>query len=400
MGKRIIINYKNVRNGLNFFLIFIFLLSRLNPFISEASAFFWLPLLYAILLLVIFLSFRIRSDAKFSLDYYILWLFFCSIYAFLTKIWANNSNDVDYIAVTMLENLWVFLTIYLYVSNKQDFDYALHAYFLAVKINAVCYLLTFFLNENAEGRLGGEINANTVGFIMAFSIWLIIFYRIDNQKKKIDIVSGLWIFLFLLNLILSGSKKAIIMLILLLLIRQLLKNKNAAFVLVKYLLLIIAILIFLRIIPFLYNSIGYRIWDMIEFFVSQNSQNDYSTFQRFEMIRIGIHFFLDKPILGYGINNYHILSYAYFQRSWFDTYSHCNYIETLVSGGIVFFALYYSIYFRYIKKGKNQSNNKLFIYPLIITLFIIEIGMVTYYTSYCQLLICLSACYIKANSKR
>ena len=49
---------------------------------------------------------------------------------------------------------------------------------------------------------------------------------------------------------------------------------------------------------------------------------------RFEMIKVGIDLFAKRPFLGYGIGSYRLVA-------GFNTYAHNNYIELLVSIGLI-----------------------------------------------------------------
>jgi O-antigen ligase len=58
---------------------------------------------------------------------------------------------------------------------------------------------------------------------------------------------------------------------------------------------------------------------------------------RVNMIKTGWRLFLERPVFGYGLDQFALLS-------GFGTYSHNNYIELLISGGVIALALYYSTY--------------------------------------------------------
>lgn len=377
-------------------IIFTFLLSRLNPFMAGQSILFWIPIVIALCWIGVYFCVKIGKTKSIKFDRYIVWILLVSCYAALTNIWTLNTTDTNYIVITMLENIPVYLGIYLSINSKEELIYSINIYFMATYINAICYLMTLFIGENLEGRLGGAINANTVGLVMAFSIYLLVYYKKDLKNRKVDIVSIVSISFFLILLLLSGSKKGILILFLLFFIRQFLKNRNKMTIFIRYSILLFIFLLALRYIPLLYDTVGYRIWNMIDFFFNNGgSDTDYSTFQRLEMLKYGFQAFLEKPIIGYGINTYHILSSNHFGLSWFDTYSHCNYTEVLVSGGIVFALIYYSIYYKLLREGRKVYCIYIIVFPILISLIICEFAIVSYYDSYCQFLLCICGCVLK-----
>lgn len=83
--------------------------------------------------------------------------------------------------------------------------------------------------------------------------------------------------------------------------------------------------------------------------VSGNSSDNL----RAELIRYGLELFAENPLLGYGLNNYQLFH-------WSGLYSHNNYIEVLVSLGIMGFLIYYSIFINstiaLLKKRKNLKS--------------------------------------------
>ena len=101
---------------------------------------------------------------------------------------------------------------------------------------------------------------------------------------------------------------------------------------------------------------------------------------RNNMINFGIELFKERPILGYGLNNYRNYYYT-------GQYSHNNFIELLVCLGIVGFVLVYVMYFSPIKvilknwiQNSRQINNehKMLLFLLIVNL-VFGYGMVQIY---------------------
>ena len=76
------------------------------------------------------------------------------------------------------------------------------------------------------------------------------------------------------------------------------------------------------------------------------------------------------------------------------TYSHNNYIEIMVNLGMMGFILYYSYYIFLIRKlwlkKNNASNLRNFFLAFMISLFVFELGAVTYNMNLIQVVISLA----------
>lgn len=135
-------------------------------------------------------------------------------------------------------------------------------------------------------------------------------------------------------------------------------------------------------IPEFYNVLGIRIKGMTNFFSGQGNVDD-STLVRIQMIDRGIELFKKKPILGYGIANYSVVSP-------FSTYSHNNYVELLVGVGIIGTIVYYSIYiyiiFNLLRFKKKDKSLSLF-FALVLGIVVMEYGLVSYYIEIYQIII-------------
>jgi len=106
-----------------------------------------------------------------------------------------------------------------------------------------------------------------------------------------------------------------------------------------------------------------------------------STETRKVMIFEGISLWSERPLLGYGINQFR------FASGW-RTYSHSNYTEMLVSGGLMGLLAFYGIYMYLLYKYKKTIGNK---EPLIfwglLLMFLWDVSVVSYYAKYIWLFI-------------
>ena len=91
--------------------------------------------------------------------------------------------------------------------------------------------------------------------------------------------------------------------------------------------------------------------------------------------------FWQKPILGHGIDSFRTL---YGMLGGMETYSHNNFIEMLVSGGVVGFIIYYSIYV-YIFKAMwrttfiEKDSFSMCLFVIIFTMLLVQVSTISYY---------------------
>lgn len=97
-----------------------------------------------------------------------------------------------------------------------------------------------------------------------------------------------------------------------------------------------------------------------------------STNIRSAMIVDGLNLWKEKPLLGYGVNQYRY-------KSVYNTYSHNNYIELLASGGLIVFVTYYGILFLLLVKARRiRGQAKALVVFSIMLLLVWDITMVSY----------------------
>lgn len=234
-----------------------------------------------------------------------------------------------------------------------------------------------FLRGTTGYRLGisSNINPNSIAWLFGFQSIVLFFVIVKEKKYKLIIIY----FLQLLLIFFTGSKNGLIMIFIPIVYVGIIYLGQFKFKQVIILLIMIILLIFLvNRIPFLYTLIGKRFeqfFSILGFGTSSHTiSDDGSTILRLEMINKGLNMFFDKPILGWGIGGFAIYS-------GFGYYSHNNYIEALVSGGLVTFVVYYYQYFILLSKSflVKNSFDKMLCIVIIITMLFLDFGAITFY---------------------
>jgi len=301
------------------------------------------------------------------------------LFCFISSIWAINKNDAIEKGVTVFEIL-LCLTIFYWYYRKQDgIDSLLKSVMWGGYIVIIyTYLVTGLNNVIAvivmAERLASTFdNVNSIGMVAAISVIISIYYLLYE---------GFWIYFWftipaITLLIASGSRKALVILIFGILSLFISKWKMGVIIKVC----IIFIITYFTLVELsslqVFAGIGLRMKGLFAAITGQGIV-DHSAWLRQQYIKIGFQIFKNHPILGVGMGNAHLLN------SIKDTYLHNNYIELLANGGIIGFAMYYSIYillFEKIFEAKDCLDNKAhIIITLMLCMLISDYGMVTYYS--------------------
>lgn len=297
---------------------------------------------------------------------------------FATYFWAQN----QYVAWIKIKTMWqlfllFFLTYNLFCEEKNAHDYLLKCLYIAgialLGYSIYTYGLSDVINMmsgNKDLRLGEEISQeNTFGMMNATTCMVAFYYLFYRKKYKLfHVIILVLAFVFAMA---SGSRKALLIVCIGILfmtykmygIRQV--YKVVAIVLVLSVLFVSAMQL-----P-IFETINYRM-ELLGETLSGRSRRISSANLRLEMITDGWRLFKERILVGFGINNYQIVSR-------FRTYAHNNFVELLVNLGLIGFLLYYMIYWNAVKilwKSKTDAGKALFC--VFIVRIMMEVAMVTY----------------------
>ena len=102
-----------------------------------------------------------------------------------------------------------------------------------------------------------------------------------------------------------------------------------------------------------------------------SGSNFESTGERMYFIELGLKYFTENPLIGYGINNFHMVA---------RTYSHNNYIELLFGVGLIGTLIFYFIYFQLLKTVFVMRDHylKVIFIAYILILLILDMAYVSY----------------------
>lgn len=201
------------------------------------------------------------------------------------------------------------------------------------------------LGTITQGRLGGgtEMNSNALAILCVYGFVLSMYLRKNNM-----LTTGVYWFrvaFYMLAVLLTGSRKGVIMIVLAIVVVQVALERRKIF---KNILIGVGVAtgfyILIMNVKFLYNIIGVRVENLINL-LTDGSTRDGSLLSRQTLIEIGLKYIKEKPWTGYGYDCFKLISgvngTGNVGAGEAGYYSHNNYIELLVGGGIIGFVLYY-----------------------------------------------------------
>lgn len=258
-----------------------------------------------------------------------------TVFCFATILWAYNADRSLTVMVSQTQLLFLMLFTFWAVSDVDGvtaIDYLKAVYISGFGLMLLALVryggIYQYIDALTNGeRMGGAItNQNTYGMVFGNAALSAAYYLI-LKKQKGHIFSIILFSFFTLS---SASRKAMLMIVIGVIFMAVLhygwkRIHRTLIMLVVVLVLAFAVLQ----LPY-FSEIRER---LVSFF---SGENDMSDLERKRMIELGMELFEKRPILGYGMGSFGLF---YFR----DTYSHNNYLELLVSGGVVALVLYYLI---------------------------------------------------------
>lgn len=328
---------------INKIVIFLFLIIYCGCYYQQYLLF--ISFLY--LLLVCTFIYNLVMHKKIIYVRFVLTSIVFLLYSVFSALWANKF-DLSYNASIQLAKSSLFAMLFItLIDSKENFRWALFSFSLAGVVYSMLYVQNVDIaslgadrittNENSDSILP---NVNTVGLFLSLS-FVYFFYSYFYRKKSyfLLIAAVSFIIIFLL-----GARKSIVSLAICILMMLYKLNSSARIKIILLSLLFISLLFVY--IPTEYLSFVSERLAQLNFFSNQINELDESDANRILLLKSGFFYGMDSPILG---NGYYSFSQLLLKEYGFATYSHNNFIEIFVGGGIIGFTLYYSLYYIVLK---------------------------------------------------
>ena len=345
-----------------------------NAVFGEDKEAFFVSKIFMLLFFVGITFKLLASGTRIVLGKSVILPFILVFYEIISCVWAFNQEVAISQLVTQLQLFVLFFFSYMYIKQIGRLEDYYNAMYLS-GIGLIFYSLyvygglSGFLAIMSTGHRMGDLigNQNTYGLVFANAALVALYYFFFNNEKRHVLLAGLLIFFGFS----SGSKKVAFLLLIGLIFLILSKygiRKPFKVLIYSFASLLVGWM-------FIHLPIFSTILERLEsyFSVTGNTSDNI----RAELIRFGLKLFMENPLLGYGLNNYHLFH-------WSGVYSHNNYIEVLVSLGIIGFIIYYSIFINsatvLIKKREYLKPIHFLLAFSILSSFVFGYGMVQFYS--------------------
>ena len=369
---------------------------------SSWRAMSWLWYGISLVAIIVLLSVFINRD-KVRLDFYTGWAVIFLVYSLFSCLWAIDMAHVFEVLKTLGLIFIVHILLAQLIERKEDIEKLLKANFIALVVLLAYVVLKSDFSMLGKFRIGvdtlGELwNANDIGIKMSLGAILALYFMTKTHGVRKTICALLAI-IFSFIILMTGSRTALLIVAMSIFMFFWLNAKKHRTLFFCVLLIVLGFLMILILkVPFLYRVIGNRMEAIFQELIGQAAgEGSYNA--RHDMIELGVEWFKKKPIFGYGLNNFCEL---YLIETGVATYSHNNFVEMLVSGGLVGFAIYYSAYiYLFVKLIKMAFLKRdLIAITLLVfnlSLIIMNVSNISYYSTAdnCMLMLALVYVYIK-----
>ena len=332
------------------------------------------------------------SKRKFVFNSFLI-LYLLFIIACMISLFFAIKPSISLAKIKTLIQIYVLmLALINYVNTYNKLIIIIKSFMISGLVASVYILLISDLS--LQQRFGGELgNINEIGMIVGIAAIFTFYYII--KSKNYWYLPCLFIDVFVV--LLTGSRKSLLFVLMSIVIILVFQGNLKLGSKLKSILLSVAVIsltayIIIR-VPIFNEMIGKRMFTMVDFVFNDN-KTEGSLTTRSNMIAWGWRWFKDKPITGYGIDNYRVL----YERLVMDknTYSHNNLIELLVGTGILGTTLYYVANIIVIKnlvkvgRGAFRMISYCFI-AIIFGYMLMSIGLVYYYDKHISILLAIGS---------
>lgn len=393
--------------------LFVYVASIILFSYSEGKSYITKIVAIGLVAVYIYTFFNRKQSIPIAREWLILLLWV--IVSLLSIFFAIDFNLAVSKFITILQVFIISFMIYSLVYSVRNANSILLSLLLTVLIVSLLAYSNAAAYADTDGRLKATFNnANLYGLVLLSSIIISLGYLFSAKYLIFRMAQLPLILFFFIMLLQTGSRKAILGLFIVVTLfvyfkfrEHIKRNVSAAL-----LMLVVAVSAVAGGLYYLKDtSHFYRIQRVIDAFESKDiSSAGESERGRLELYAKGLEVAMDNPVIGVGLDNFRRVDSGNVFSSDIGTYSHSNYIEVLVSTGIIGFVLYYSVYglllFRIYKLRKRNFSNRdktsLIMVGSIFSMYILyDFAMVSYYekVSWLIMALVLSVVGILENKK-
>lgn len=379
-----------------FFLLLCFQFATPTPG-NDVNYFYYFAFFFFLGVTFVKLMLLFKSKGTFVMPSFTLWFGGFTLLSFASTLWAEYPDNSMLVMSKMLQSTVItFCMAQNYATRTGLLKCA--RMFSWAGIYALVFILiktpvdTWF--SGSFGAAATALNPNTIGMIFTICVIVSFYFAFYCNAKTYYIFAALQ----LLAVLLTGSRKSLLASAMGIMIMMLMKSRRRNLILrILGVLAFITVLYYIVMsVPEIYAIIGRRVEGMLNHITGEGG--DYSMALRQMFIDHARDMFFEKPILGYGINNF-IVKIG--QRTGISTYAHNNYYELLADLGIVGFVAFYSYYvylavslFKIWRKSSGSLVKLMLVWVAVI--MVCEYGLVSYYQVYIHMTLCCAYLFVCA----
>lgn len=339
---------------------------------------FLLIIIYSIMILI--KNKKLSTVSMMNLKICLAWYGIFSAFVYLSMFWQVMPRPEAEVMSTMIRILPICLCISYYINSEERLYKILDLFIISIVYTAILALLTSPIETYGTISFGGitSLYRNSMGHLCAIIV-ILSFYLFKITKDKKYFIPCL---VCMITLLCTGSRGSLLALLFMIGIGFVLEKgiqKKIKWFFIGLASVILVVVLYFN-IPYFQEVFGDRLLALF----SDKYSDGGSASDRAYYVEVGKQMFLQRPILGWGIDNF-----AYYLRQFghysYEVYSHNNYIEILTSFGFIGFTLYYWLYV-YILKHSLKRKDNFFIKAMIIIIlryFVFEYATITF-IQYCM----------------
>lgn len=348
------------------------------------------------LVFLIFSALNILNKKRIVVNSIILtYLFFC-VYMVVSCLWAPVLSDAFTRSITTLQLMIMLFMIYNSFSQVECTEFLVRCLWIGGLILCIFFLYKYSMGEIVESytikfRLGEKIAPlNAVGRNLGIFV-VINFYYIIVQKKM------LYFFTCVLGILILSTTQSRTSLLLCFaggLVIVAIKVRESR--LARFTVILMGVAIFCLIVKS--DTVRAMFWRVYKMFIfltdTSNMDVDYSAFIRLNLIRKGIAFIVNNPLLGYGVaSGYYLLEGDYF---------HNNYVQVWVEMGIVGMLCYYVPMIYIILKAlqRPKENGNILAVVLLVMTLTGDFVNSTYYHKITYVMLGVAMCVVQKKGRK
>lgn len=381
------------RPGLDFFIDVSFFMLLCSVFTNGAAEgegyFYYISFFLFFGLTCIKLLTSFKSQGSLVIPSFTLWYGGFVLLSLLSALWATNPQTSLKVISRLIQSLVITFAMSQNYATRAGLLRCVRMFSWAGTLVGVYMLAATPFNKWFSGFFGSSstaLNPNTIGMIFTLCLMTSFYFAFYCQEKKYYLFTGLQFFI----IILTSSRKSLLSAVIGIVMMSLLKVKRRNMIIRILVLfgLVVAFYYLIMSVPALYRAIGIRFESMTGYLMGEGG--DYSLSLRQRFIDNATDMFFERPLLGYGINNFTV---QIGRRINVWTYAHNNYYEILADLGIVGFVTFYGYYFYLLATlfkawRKTNSSFAKMMFTWLTVIMICEYGLVSYYSIYMQMALC------------